>query len=86
MLPGAPATTEGPFSCFTSGRVHPNPKFQQSYAFTPIGERANQAIYRSNVTLMQEADCAIVNLTPFRGPSGSFGMSFGILTGFAELR
>src|SRR5215212_9653144 len=29
MLPGAPATTEGPFSCLTSGRVHPNPNFQR---------------------------------------------------------
>ena len=30
MLPGAPATPEGLFSCLTSGRVHPNPNFQQS--------------------------------------------------------
>src|SRR3954467_13025859 len=36
MLPGAPATTEGPFSCLTSGRVHPNPNFQQSQVFTPV--------------------------------------------------
>src|SRR6185437_12208936 len=31
---GQSAPTESPFSCFDSGRVHPNPFFQQVYAFT----------------------------------------------------
>jgi site-specific DNA recombinase len=34
MLPGDPAPTGSPLSCVLSGRVHPNPLFQQSYAFT----------------------------------------------------
>ena len=38
---GPTAPTESPLSCFDSGRVHPNPFFQQNYAF--IGEK-NQAI------------------------------------------
>ena len=31
---GPTAPTESPFSCSDSGRVHPNPFFQQAYAFT----------------------------------------------------
>jgi hypothetical protein len=31
---GPTASTEGPLSCFDSGRVHPNLFFQQAYAFT----------------------------------------------------
>jgi hypothetical protein len=34
MLLGATASTQGPLSCFDSGRVHPNLFFQQAYAFT----------------------------------------------------
>jgi hypothetical protein len=35
---GPTASTEGPLSCFDSGRVHPNLFFQQVYAFTrPCG-------------------------------------------------
>jgi hypothetical protein len=34
MLLGAAGATESPLSCFDSGRVHPNPFFQQVYAFT----------------------------------------------------
>jgi hypothetical protein len=33
---GPTAPTESPFSCFDSGRVHPNPFFQQAYAFTHV--------------------------------------------------
>jgi hypothetical protein len=33
---GPTAPTESPFSCFDSGRVHPNPFFQQDYAFTVL--------------------------------------------------
>ena len=39
MLPGAPAPTESPLSCCNSGRVHPNPLFQQAYAFTVAKRR-----------------------------------------------
>ena len=31
---GPTESTERPFSCFDSGRVHPNLFFQQGYAFT----------------------------------------------------
>jgi hypothetical protein len=37
MLLGATASTQGPLSCFDSGRVHPNLFFQQAYAFTYAG-------------------------------------------------
>ena len=36
----APAPTESPLSCFSSGRVHPNLLFQQAYAFTPSETRS----------------------------------------------
>jgi hypothetical protein len=34
LLLGANGPTESPFSCFDSGRVHPNASFQQAYPFT----------------------------------------------------
>ena len=40
---GPPAPTESPFSCFDSDRVHPNPFFQQAYAFTLDCCRRRQA-------------------------------------------
>jgi nucleoside 2-deoxyribosyltransferase len=33
-------------------------------------------IYAANVAMIREADCAIVNLTPFRGPSADVGTVF----------
>jgi len=34
MLLGADGANRSPLPCFDSGRVHPNPFFQQNYAFT----------------------------------------------------
>jgi hypothetical protein len=39
---GPTAPTESPLSCFDSGRVHPNPFFQQNYAFTHFAIGAAQ--------------------------------------------
>jgi nucleoside 2-deoxyribosyltransferase len=52
----------------------------------PAGERADRAIYRANAALMQEADCAIVNLTLFRGPSADVGSVFelGMMVGLGK--
>ena len=49
-------------------------------------ERADRTVYRANVALMQEADCAIVNLTPFRGPSADVGSVFelGMMVGLGK--
>src|SRR5215204_700793 len=49
-------------------------------------ERADRMVYRANVTLMQEADCAIVNLTPFRGLSADVGSVFelGMMVGLGK--
>ena len=41
---------------------------------TPPAEKA-QAIYRANRDLMDRCDGALVNLTPFRGPSADAGTS-----------
>ncbi len=49
--------------------------FDTEVGAVPAGERADWAIYRANVTLMQEADCAIVNLTPFAGPARMAALS-----------
>ena len=60
--------------------------FDSEVGAVPAGERADWAIYRSNVALMQEADCAIVNLTPFRGPSADVGSVFelGMMVGLGK--
>src|SRR3954463_2659635 len=50
--------------------------FDSEAGAMPISEGVDRAIYRANVGLMQEADCAIVNLTPFRGPSADVGSVF----------
>ena len=41
---------------------------------------------RANLALMQEADCAIINLTPFRGPSADVGSVFelGLMVGLGK--
>jgi hypothetical protein len=45
-----PAPTESPLSCCDSGRVHPNPIFQQAYAFTgPTSRRVPIAVACSAV-------------------------------------
>ncbi len=46
-------------------------------------EREDAYIYRSNVSMIHDADAGIVNLTPFRGVSGDVGTAFelGLLTG-----
>jgi nucleoside 2-deoxyribosyltransferase len=60
--------------------------FDSEVGAVPAGERADWAIYRSNAALMQEADCAIVNLTPFRGPSADVGSVFelGMMVGLGK--
>ena len=60
--------------------------FDTEVGAVPPGERADWAIYRANVALMQEADCAIVNLTPFRGPSADVGSVFelGMMVGLGK--
>jgi nucleoside 2-deoxyribosyltransferase len=46
----------------------------------------DRAIYRANIAMMEEADCGILNLTPFRGPSADVGSVFelGFLTGLGK--
>jgi nucleoside 2-deoxyribosyltransferase len=43
----------------------------------------DRLIYRAKMRMIQEADCGIFNLTPFRGPSADVGTAFelGVLTG-----
>lgn len=43
----------------------------------PSGEQA-EAIYRSNLALMDRADAIIANMTPFRGPGMDAGTAFEI--------
>ena len=60
--------------------------FDTEAGAVPSRDRADRAIYRANVALMQEADCAIVNLTPFRGPSADVGSVFelGLMVGLGK--
>lgn len=57
--------------------------FDNEIEFVPAGDRVDRAIYRANVDMMQRADCAIVNLTPFRGYSADVGSVFelGMMAG-----
>lgn len=49
-------------------------------------DRIDRAIYRANVAMMKAADCIIVNLTPFRGPSADVGSVFelGLMVGLGK--
>ncbi len=60
--------------------------FDSKGGAVPASERADWAIYRANVALMREADWAIVNLTPFRGPSADVGSVFelGMMVGLGK--
>src|SRR5215207_3572908 len=60
--------------------------FDTEIGAVPLSERADWAIYRSNAALMQEADCAIVNLSPFRAPSADVGSVFelGMMVGLGK--
>ncbi len=40
------------------------------------GERVDRLIYRANKHMIEQADFAIMNLTPFRGPSADVGTAF----------
>jgi nucleoside 2-deoxyribosyltransferase len=60
--------------------------FDNEVSAVPAGERSDRAIYGANLALMQEADCAIINLTPFRGPSADVGSVFelGLMVGLGK--
>ena len=49
-------------------------------------ERADLLIYRANIRMIREADAAIFNLTPFRGPSADVGTVFelGVFVGLGK--
>lgn len=46
-------------------------------------DRPDRRIFRENMRMIRAADCGIVNLTPFRGPSADVGTVFelGVLAG-----
>ena len=46
------------------------------------GEPLDHLIYRENIAMIRQADLAIINLTPFRGPSADVGSVFEL--GFAH--
>jgi len=50
------------------------------------GPGMDRVIYRANIAMMEEADCGILNLTPFRGPSADVGSAFelGFLSGLGK--
>ncbi|HLY54529.1 MAG TPA: nucleoside 2-deoxyribosyltransferase [Stellaceae bacterium] len=50
------------------------------------GASLDRLIYRANVAMIRTADAAIVNLTPFRGPSADTGTVFelGLLSGLGK--
>ncbi|MGO9672961.1 MAG: nucleoside 2-deoxyribosyltransferase [Methylocella sp.] len=52
----------------------------------PAEPNRDLSIYRANVAMIQQADCGIFNLTPFRGPHADVGTVFelGLLTGFGK--
>lgn len=58
----------------------------QSGAAGPSGARIDTLIYRTCVTMLRRADFAIVDLTPFRGPSADSGTVFelGMLIGLGK--
>lgn len=60
--------------------------FDNEVSESPVGERIDWMIYRMNLAMIRDADGAIFNLTPFRGPSADVGSAFelGVLTGLGK--
>jgi nucleoside 2-deoxyribosyltransferase len=54
----------------------------------PAPARIDLLIYRGNTGMIRRADCAIFNLTPFRGPSADAGTAFelGMVTALDKPR
>ena len=50
--------------------------FDNEVGDVPEGQRVDALIYRANVAMMRRAHCAVLNLTPFRGPGADGGTAF----------
>lgn len=52
----------------------------------PAGTRVDRLVYRRNMALIDDADCGILDLTPFRGHGADVGTAFelGVLTGLGK--
>ncbi len=60
--------------------------FDNEVGEVPPGERVDGLIYRANVAMMRQAHCAVLNLTPFRGPGADNGTVFelGFMTALGK--